>query len=76
MQKLGPISWLGLVCQLYHQLALLNAARSPQWKFCGQNYLYYDETCKGLEIQEISYDLVVFWSQLVGGHVTPFSIEI
>ena len=42
MQKSGPISWLGLVCQLYHQLALLNAARSPQWKFCGQRYLEKD----------------------------------
>merc|ERR1711894_212199 len=29
----GDLSWLGVTRQLYHQLTLLKALRSPQWKF-------------------------------------------
>ena len=71
MQKSGPISWLGLVCQLYHQLALLNAARSPQWKFCGQKYLEKD-----LDDSKVKVKVDVLWEKYLEKDLDESKVKV
>ena len=71
MQKSGPISWLGLVCQLYHQLALLNAARSPQWKFCGQKYLEKD-----LDESKVKVKVDVLWEKYLEKDLDESKVKV